>query len=93
LTVGGQYVLTAHDRLPELEEPVETDAHGVPAPNGRKEKLRARFRRFYYDGAVDKPTAHDVEHAAEHFGDHDGHPVLLGEDFQGISEVGVPKKH
>ncbi|MGH3459644.1 cytochrome bc1 complex cytochrome b subunit [Aeromicrobium sp.] len=93
LAVPQQYVLTTHDRLPELEEPQETDENGVPAPNGRKEKLRARLRRFYYHGAVDKPTEHDVDHAAEHFAEHDGHPVGLGEDFQGVSETGIPRSH
>jgi ubiquinol-cytochrome c reductase cytochrome b subunit len=91
LSVGNQFVLTTHDRLPELEAPAETDANGVPAPNARKERLRARFRRFYYHGAVDKPTEDDVTHAAEHLADHDGHPVALGEDFQGVSETGIPR--
>ena len=39
--------------------------------------------KFYYHGAVDKPTEQDVEHAAEHLAEHDGHPVALGEDFHG----------
>ncbi len=93
LPVTSQYVLTQHDRLPVLEAPAETDANGVPAPNGRMERLRARFREFYYHGAVDKPTEHDVEHAAEHLAEHNGHPVALGEDFQGVSETGIPRSH
>jgi ubiquinol-cytochrome c reductase cytochrome b subunit len=93
LPVPSQFVLTAHDRLPALEAPAEVDDNGVPAPNGRKEKLRARFRKFYYHGAVDKPTEHDVEHAAEHLAEQNGHPVALGEDFQGVSETGVPRSH
>ncbi|MGI9084485.1 MAG: cytochrome bc1 complex cytochrome b subunit [Aeromicrobium sp.] len=93
LSVPEQFVLTTHDRLPELEEPKTADANGVPAPHGRKERLRARFRRFYYHGAVDKPTEHDVEHAAEHLADHDGHPVAIGEDFQGVTETGIPRQH
>ncbi|MGA9101117.1 cytochrome b [Aeromicrobium sp.] len=93
LSVPGQFVLTTHDRLPALEAPVEEDANGVPAPHGRIERLRARFQRFYYHGAVDKPTEHDVEHAAEHLAEHNGHPVTLGEDFQGVSETGIPRSH
>ncbi|MFZ0140612.1 MAG: ubiquinol-cytochrome c reductase cytochrome b subunit [Aeromicrobium sp.] len=93
LSVPGQFVLTTHDRLPVLEAPQEVDANGVPAPHGRVEKLRAKFRKFYYHGAVDKPTEHEVEHAAEHLAEHDGHPVALGEDFQGVSETGVPRSH
>ncbi len=88
-----QYTLTAHDRLPELESPAETDENGVPAPHGRLAKAKAKARSFYYDGVVDKPTAEDVRHAEEHLSDHDGHPVALGDDFQGVSETGVPRVH
>ncbi len=88
-----QYTLTAHDRLPALEAPAETDENGVPAPHGRAAKARAWARSFYYDGALDKPTTEDVEHAEEHLSDHDGHPVALGGDFQGVSETGVPRVH
>lgn len=93
LPVVEQYRLTAHDRLPALEAPVETDANGVAAPKSRSAKLKARVREFYYKGAIDKPTAEDVAHAEEHLGHHDGHPVALGEDFQGVSETGIPKSH
>ena len=93
LPVTAQYTLTAHERLPVLEAPAETDANGVAAPHGRVTKVRAWARRHYYHGAVDKPTSHDVEHAGEHLGHHDGHPVALGEDFQGVSETGIPRQH
>ncbi len=93
LPVTEQYVLTAHDRKPELTGAATTDANGVAAPKGESSKLRARMRKFYYEHTLDKPTAHDVEHAAEHLGDHDGHPVELGEEFQGVSEAGVPRVH
>ena len=86
-------MLTTHDRLPVLEAPRRSTPNGIPAPNSRVEKLRARFRKFYYHGAVDKPTTHDVEHAAEHLAEHNGHPVALGEDFQGVSETGIPRPH
>ena len=88
-----EYVLTAHKRLPVLEAPAETDKNGVPAPGGRMARLHAKAQKFYYDGAVDKPTSEEVRAAHDHHGDHDGHPVLLGEDFQGVSETGVPKPH
>lgn len=88
-----QYVLTTHQRLPVLEAPAETDKNGVPAPGGRMARLRAKAQKFYYDGAVDKPTTEEVQAAHDHDGDHDGHPVPLGEDFQGVSETGVPKSH
>jgi ubiquinol-cytochrome c reductase cytochrome b subunit len=93
LPVATQYTLTAHDRVPVLEAPAETDANGVAAPHSRKEKLRAKARAFYYRDAVDKPTVEEVQHAEEHLADHDGHPVELGEDFQGVSETGIPRVH
>ena len=43
--------------------------------------------------AVERPTEHDIEHAEEHFADFEGHPLSLGEEFQGVSETGVPKSH
>ena len=76
-----------------LEAPAETDENGVADPATRRARLRAKAREFYYHGAVDKPSAADVDHAEEHLGDHDGHPVELGENFQGVSETGIPKSH
>ncbi|MEO6472146.1 MAG: cytochrome bc complex cytochrome b subunit [Aeromicrobium sp.] len=88
-----EYNLTTHKRLPILEAPAETDHNGVQAPNGRKAKLRAKVRKFYYDGAIDKPTVEEVAEAHHHHEGHNGHPVVHGEDFQGVSETGVPKAH
>jgi ubiquinol-cytochrome c reductase cytochrome b subunit len=93
LPVGSQYTLTAHERTPALEAPLETDSNGVAAPHGRKARLQAKARAFYYRDALDKPTVDDVHHAAEHLGEHDGHPVELGDEFQGVSETGVPRVH
>jgi ubiquinol-cytochrome c reductase cytochrome b subunit len=93
LPVGKQFSLTNHDRLPVLEAPPETDHNGVAAPHGRMAKLRAKARAFYYDGTIDKPTVEDVLHAEEHLRDHDGHPVELGDEFQGVSETGIPRVH
>lgn len=93
LPVSTQYTLTAHERTPVLEAPVETDKNGVAAPHGRKARLQAKARAFYYRDALDKPTVDDVHHAEEHLGHHDGHPVELGDEFQGVSETGVPRVH
>ena len=93
LPVEAQYTLTAHDRKPALEAPAAVDANGVAAPHGRKDKVRAWLRKRYYHGAFDKPTVEDVHHAEEHLAHHDGHPVELGEEFQGVSETGVPRVH
>lgn len=93
LPAEAEYYLTTHKRLPVLEAPAATDANGVAAPNSRMDRLRAKARAFYYDGAIDKPTTAEVAEAHDHHRDHDGHPVVLGEDFQGVSETGIPKQH
>jgi len=89
------YQLTAsRDRLPALEEEVvyKNDPNGVRNPDYRKQSLRQKVRNWYYSGSVDKPTAHDMDHAADHVSDV-AHPVDLGEDFQGVGETGVPRVH
>lgn len=88
-----RYTITAHDRAPALEAAGETDENGVAVPASRRAKLKARARRFYWEGVVDKPTAEDVEHADEHLGELDGHPAALGQEFRGVSETGIPKSH
>lgn len=88
-----RYTITAHDRSPALETVGETDENGVALPASRRAKLKARARRFYWEGVVDKPTADDVEHADEHLGELDGHPAELGQEFRGVSETGIPKSH
>jgi ubiquinol-cytochrome c reductase cytochrome b subunit len=93
LPVAEQYFLTTQERLKQLEASAATDENGVLAPHGRKAKMRAWAHRFYFDGVVDKPTVEDVEHASEHLSEHEGHPVALGEDFQGVSETGIPRVH
>ncbi|EFQ83427.1 cytochrome b/b6 family protein [Aeromicrobium marinum DSM 15272] len=93
LPVSQQYSLTTRERAPALEAAVEVDENGVAAPGSRKERIRAWARKRYYDGVVDKPTGAEVEEAKHHLADHDGHPVALGEDFQGVSETGVPRVH
>jgi ubiquinol-cytochrome c reductase cytochrome b subunit len=93
LSTDDQYSLTSRGRMPAIEAPYKHDANGVADKHYGMSKLRYKLAKFYFYGAVDKPTAHDVEHAAEHFADHDGHPITLGEDFQGVSETGIPKSH
>ncbi|MBC7629969.1 cytochrome bc complex cytochrome b subunit [Aeromicrobium sp.] len=93
LPVGAQYTLTRHDRLPALKAPAEVDHNGVAAPHGRMAKLKAKAALFYYDGSIDKPTSEDVQHAEQHLGEHEGHPVELGDEFHGVSETGIPRVH
>ena len=93
LPVAGQYTLTARDRVPELAPAQTVDANGVEAPHNRRERVRVWLRDKYYSGAVDKPTVEDVHHAEEHLAHFDGHPSDHGDDFQGVSDAGVPKVH
>ncbi|MFD1860051.1 cytochrome bc complex cytochrome b subunit [Aeromicrobium camelliae] len=96
LPIEKQYAVTsAKERPKAIEAPELVDENGVDAPRSRRERLRHRMRRFYYfgSGAVDKPTAEDMAHAEEHLRGSNEHPIELGEDFQGVSETGVPRVH
>lgn len=96
LPEADQFALTnARERLPQLEpeKPAATDADGVRNPKFRGQKLRHKAREFYFDGSVDKPTADEMEHAAEHLEGAGEHPTERGQDFKGISHWGVPGDH
>lgn len=94
LPIGKQYALVARDAVPVPNGEVvyKTDAYGGRNTSYRRDKLRVKLRHWFYQGWVDRPTQHDIEHAA-HLLAHDQHPLVVGEDFQGISETGVPKAH
>jgi len=93
LEQGAQYSLTSRANRPAIEPPYKHDANGVRNKRYGMSKLRYRLAKFYYYGAVERPTEHDIEHAEEHFADFEGHPLALGEEFQGVSETGIPKSH
>ena len=93
LPAATQYELTARQRLPKLEAAAVLDENGVENQAGRKERVRARLRNFYYQGVLDKPTLDDVHHAEEHLSHFDGHPNKHGDEFGGVSDAGVPKSH
>jgi ubiquinol-cytochrome c reductase cytochrome b subunit len=97
LPAGDQFMLTSAkgDRLPDVDSEVayDHDAYGVRNPKARKDRLRLKLRKWYYSGSIDKPTLHDMHHAEEHLAGNEEHPVNLGEDFQGVSETGVPRVH
>ncbi|MGH1562622.1 cytochrome bc1 complex cytochrome b subunit [Mumia sp. DW29H23] len=93
LPVEKAFALTARQRVPELEAPVSEDGNGVRNPAGRKARLRAWARRFFYAHDVDKPTRAEVDAAAHHFHDEVYPPHDFPDDFSGVSETGVPKQH
>jgi len=95
LPANQAYALTARDRPEVVEAPEDTDEHGVRSPGGLKARLHARASRFYHEDIADKATREEVEEAHHHHADHDGHALEPGarDEFQGISETGVPHQH
>jgi ubiquinol-cytochrome c reductase cytochrome b subunit len=70
------YTLTTHRRQVPMELEPETDENGIPAPNRRVEKVRARLSSFYFGDVIQKPTTRELElahHAAHGDGHGDGH--------------------
>ncbi len=87
------WVLTAHERTEVVQLPPATDANGVASPKARVERLRTRLSGFWLGDDHQKPTAAELEESHAH---HDGDGVgELGtdQDFQGVNELGVPRKH
>ena len=84
--------LTAHNRPTIQVLPEEVDDNGVRAPHSRIAKVRARLSRFFHGSTVEKPTREELESAHDHHGEH---PELeSGDDeFSGVSETGVPRRH
>ncbi len=87
------YTLTARPRVPELTAPEAEDEDGVRNPEGRKARLRAWAKRFFYAHDVDKPTREEVVESEHHFHDEVYPPHDFPDDFSGVSETGVPKQH
>ncbi|MFC6288571.1 cytochrome bc complex cytochrome b subunit [Nocardioides sp. GCM10027113] len=92
------YALTARDRDPEPVNGGPVDPNGVPAKNGRVEKVRGKLQTLVWADNVQKPTAEELEeahHHAEHEHalqaglDHaadghqfDGHHAVEGEELR-----------
>jgi ubiquinol-cytochrome c reductase cytochrome b subunit len=92
LSTDEAYRLAEHERVAVTALPPETDDHGVRAPNRTASMLRSKASQFYFADAVNKPTRAELEDA-HHHGDGE-HPELgaADEDFQGVTETGVPRK-
>ena len=63
LPAGDRYALTSHEVHRPLTLTEVTDANGVPAPNLRRAKLRARMTRWYFGERVEKPTEEEYREA------------------------------
>lgn len=66
LSAAEAYALTAHDRPRVIEPEPAADANGIPNPNYKKSKRRARLSRFYFGDVVDKPTQEEMESVHRH---------------------------
>jgi ubiquinol-cytochrome c reductase cytochrome b subunit len=64
------YTLTARDRDEVWSPEAEADANGVPAPNGRLSRVRARLSALMFADNVQKPTAEELA-AGHHEADHE----------------------
>lgn len=74
LSVYDAYDLTSHPRRVPFDPGPPTDANGIPNPNYRKNRSRARLSRFYFADVVQKPTESELELAAHAHGD--GHAEI-----------------
>ncbi|WP_270889101.1 cytochrome bc1 complex cytochrome b subunit [Pedococcus sp. 5OH_020] len=63
-----RWTLVQHEAHEPLQLQSGTDEHGVASPTARKDKVRARLSRFYFDDRVEPASPADL--AAAH---HDGH--------------------
>jgi ubiquinol-cytochrome c reductase cytochrome b subunit len=87
------YTLTARDRDVIYAGLSGEDANGVSAPELRKDKLRARLSKVWFQDAVQKPTAQELEEAHHHAELEHEHDLPLeghaadGHQFDGRHEV------
>ncbi|HLK96068.1 MAG TPA: ubiquinol-cytochrome c reductase cytochrome b subunit [Nocardioidaceae bacterium] len=86
--------LTNHDRPPVAALPEATDENGVAAPRAKVERVRARLLQFWSGHDHPKPTADELHEAHSH---HDGEESAqleqADQEFQGVNEIGLPKRH
>ncbi|MBK8447593.1 MAG: cytochrome bc complex cytochrome b subunit [Micropruina sp.] len=72
-----KYTLTQHVQNTALQITPETDGHGVLEKGAGVSRLRALMSRWFHGGAIEKPTAAQIEAADHHADGHgaDGHAV------------------
>ncbi|MGH3328676.1 MAG: cytochrome bc1 complex cytochrome b subunit [Streptomycetales bacterium] len=67
-----RYALTAHEVTAPLQAPPATDENGVPHPNHRIGRVRARLSRWYFADRIEKPTTEEYRAALAHGDGHGG---------------------
>src|SRR5205807_7826939 len=61
ISADERYVLTAHEMREPLVLPPSADANGIPHPDGRKARMRAKLSRWYFGDDIAKPTAEEYK--------------------------------
>lgn len=84
------YTLTTHESTEPLQLAAGSeDSNGIPAPDARQSRLRARLSHFWYADDVHSPTRAEIEEA-HHHAVGDEHMIEDGHDtgIQSIGSVG-----
>ncbi|MGH6654694.1 MAG: cytochrome bc1 complex cytochrome b subunit [Actinocrinis sp.] len=63
LSDGDRYKLTSHDVHRPLTIAQAADGNGVPAPNVRRAKLRAKITEWYFGTRIEKPSTEEYHDA------------------------------
>ncbi|MFP5335104.1 MAG: cytochrome b [Actinomycetes bacterium] len=61
-----RWVLVQHERHRPLELPPDVDENGVRRPGARKDRLRQRLSRFYWEDRVEPVTPRELAEAQHH---------------------------
>jgi ubiquinol-cytochrome c reductase cytochrome b subunit len=64
-----RWLLVQHDSYRPLELPPDEDENGVRRPGARKDRLRQKLSRFYFEDRVEPATPAEIA-AAHHHGEH-----------------------
>ena len=86
-------MLTSRANQLAVEPPYKHDANGVRDKHYRMAKLRYRLAKFYYYGAVDTADHRTTSSTPLNTSPTSRDTPSVGEEFQGVSETGIPKSH
>ena len=86
LTDAERWVLVQHDVHRPLELPPDEDQNGVRRPGARKDKLRQRLSRWYFEDRIEPLTPEELE-AAHHHGEHGERAEVEQSDIQAAVET------
>jgi ubiquinol-cytochrome c reductase cytochrome b subunit len=81
LSPAERWVLVQHDGHRPIELPPDEDENGVRRPGVRKDKLRRKLSRFYFEDRVEPVTPAEIAAAHEH---HEAPAAEAGEEQQAV---------